>query len=245
MTLSVLNKVHTTFEEGHLSKITRRTNKLRTVAIREVAKEEGVTSKTVFAHCIKKDSRYLITAKELDQLISQWLIQGQSLPLITFLSKGTRKYDQKQIADFFDIKFEFVEELLKGNVVELLNTPKAKDIEEPEVPNRVNQEIYRILRDTAIARQLKKKHQYECQICGDSLQINEHQKYIEVHHIKPLGKPHNGPDVSENIICVCPNHHVLLDYGAINLNVSELNQSNLHHIDEKYVNYHNTRIFNS
>jgi putative restriction endonuclease len=37
-------------------------------------------------------------------------------------------------------------------------------------------------------------------------------------HIRPLGAPHNGPDVKENIIiCLCPNHHVLFDSGAITL----------------------------
>ena len=39
--------------------------------------------------------------------------------------------------------------------------------------------------------------------------------YAEGAHIKPLGKPHNGPDEVENILCLCPNHHVLFDRGAI------------------------------
>jgi len=44
----------------------------------------------------------------------------------------------------------------------------------------------------------------------------------EVVGMEPLGTPHNGPDVYENIVCVCPNHHVLLDYGVIPLDHSLL-----------------------
>ena len=44
-------------------------------------------------------------------------------------------------------------------------TPIAKDIEEPSGPNRVKQETYRILRDTALARQVKETNRYVCQLC--------------------------------------------------------------------------------
>ena len=37
------------------------------------------------------------------------------------------------------------------------------------------------------------------------------RRHAEICHIKPLGRPHNGPDVPENILCLCPNCHVLLD----------------------------------
>ncbi|MCX5892441.1 MAG: HNH endonuclease, partial [Deltaproteobacteria bacterium] len=58
------------------------------------------------------------------------------------------------------------------------------------------------------------------------------------HHIKPLGSPHDGPDVRENILCVCPNHHVMLDYGVI-----ELDGVQLPGIGREYINYHNEHIF--
>lgn len=38
--------------------------------------------------------------------------------------------------------------------------------------------------------------------------------YAEAAHIRALGSPHNGPDVIENVLCLCPNHHVLFDNGA-------------------------------
>ena len=39
--------------------------------------------------------------------------------------------------------------------------------------------------------------------------------YAEGAHIRPLGRPHDGPDVEANVICLCPDDHVRFDYGAI------------------------------
>ena len=38
--------------------------------------------------------------------------------------------------------------------------------------------------------------------------------YAEVHHIMPRNK-HNGPDVRENMLVLCPNHHVEFDFGVL------------------------------
>lgn len=38
--------------------------------------------------------------------------------------------------------------------------------------------------------------------------------YVESHHLRPLGRPHEGPDTPGNIIVVCPNHHVMFDRGT-------------------------------
>ena len=48
-------------------------------------------------------------------------------------------------------------------------------------------------------------------------------------HIKDLGRPHNGPDTEENVLCLCPNHHALFDrYGFYidpdTLEIKDLNE---------------------
>lgn len=123
------------------------------------------------------------------------------------------------------------------------DTPKAFDINEPGGANRTLSTQYRILRDTALARGIKVLHQYRCQICGDVISLQNGQVYVEAHHIKPLGAPYEGPDIAENIICVCPNHHVQLDYGAIKLNKSNLRSCEGHIVDDAFINYHNEYIF--
>lgn len=121
-------------------------------------------------------------------------------------------------------------------------TLRVSDLGEPE-PSRIKTTTYRILRDTLLAQKIKALHDYECQICGLTLELKDGQRYAEAHHIKPLGSPHNGPDIAENIICVCPNHHAQLDYAAIKLNSSTLRVLEEHPLGDEFIGYHNEIIF--
>jgi putative restriction endonuclease len=73
---------------------------------------------------------------------------------------------------------------------------------------------YRIVRDRDLAGRVKEWHECRCQVCGIRIEV-EGGFYAEAAHIRPLGRPHDGPDVAENIICLCPNHHVAFDNGAL------------------------------
>ena len=66
--------------------------------------------------------------------------------------------------------------------------------------------------------------------------------YSEAHHIRPLGSPHNGPDIAENILVLCPNHHVMCDYGSIHLYLKNLHVHSRHCIGAPFIEYHNTVI---
>lgn len=92
----------------------------------------------------------------------------------------------------------------------------AEEQEEYRVPKRVQQSTLRVVRDTEQARRIKKLYDYRCQVCGTRLE-GSGGPYAEAAHIKPLGQPHNGPDVPENVLCLCPNHHVLFDYGGFSI----------------------------
>lgn len=130
----------------------------------------------------------------------------------------------------------------------LEDTPLASDIEESiqndeskghHHPERTESKTYRILRDTKLARQLKLLHQNSCQLCGHQIKLTNGTFYSEAHHIKPLGRPHNGPDIAGNILVLCPNHHVQLDYGVLPLNIENLRQHPRHNIQAEFINYHN------
>ncbi len=117
-------------------------------------------------------------------------------------------------------------------------TPTAIDVDENDWPTRIRTEISRIVRDTATARALKRLYDGQCQLCGNRLEISPGEFYLEAHHLKPLGKKHNGPDVEENLMCVCPNCHVLLDFNAQPFKLKNLKIC-LHNIAEEFVSYHN------
>jgi 5-methylcytosine-specific restriction endonuclease McrA len=123
----------------------------------------------------------------------------------------------------------------------LTSSPTPSDFL-PPVNVRILVEEYRILRDTPLARSIKLLHGHKCQICGEAILLPSGLSYSEAHHIRPLGKPHNGPDISSNIIVLCPNHHVMCDYGCMNLDLSNLRLSVEHQVGQEFIDYHNKEI---
>ena len=110
---------------------------------------------------------------------------------------------------------------------------------------RVSQTVQRIVRDTVLSRKVKKLHGFSCQVCGTRLE-GPAGPYAEAAHIRPLGEPHNGPDIPGNLLCLCPNHHVLFDLGAITINddlslngeIGLLRTIPEHTINIAYIQYH-------
>ena len=67
-----------------------------------------------------------------------------------------------------------------------------------------------------MSKRVKSIHSYRCQVCGECLE-SDGGPYAEGAHVRPLGSPHNGPDDAGNLLCLCPNHHVLFDYGVFSI----------------------------
>ena len=126
-------------------------------------------------------------------------------------------------------------------------TPEASDMGEPDLPDGVEvppisaQMTFRVIRETALVRHLKKLHRHECQLCTRTITLADGERYSEGHHIRPLGRPHRGPDIAANIIVVCPTCHVLLDYFAIPLDSAAINGGDKHQIASEYLAYHNAQ----
>jgi len=80
-------------------------------------------------------------------------------------------------------------------------------------PERRGSFVQRVVRQTRVAFEVKRINDYRCQVCDTRLDLPG-GPYAEAAHIKPLGRPHDGPDVGENILCLCPNCHVQFDSGA-------------------------------
>jgi len=73
--------------------------------------------------------------------------------------------------------------------------------------------VNRLKRNVKLSEEVKKLYEYKCQVCNTYLKTPYGGIAIGA-HIKGLGNPHNGPDVIENMICLCPNHHEQFDdYG--------------------------------
>ena len=110
----------------------------------------------------------------------------------------------------------------------------------------------RVVRDTKITAAVKALYDNRCQVCGVQVSTSS-GGYSEGAHIRPLGRPHHGPDTMSNIMCLCPNHHAAFDMGGIyigdNLEVRDVKGSFIgqlrvhpeHIIDLNNVRYHRTQ----
>jgi putative restriction endonuclease len=83
-----------------------------------------------------------------------------------------------------------------------------------EEPERVTSTVQRIVRNSAVKNAVKAWHRDQCQTCGTRIEVPG-GSYSEGAHIQALGRPYNGPDRTDNVLCLCPNCHVMFDAGAI------------------------------
>jgi putative restriction endonuclease len=61
---------------------------------------------------------------------------------------------------------------------------------------------------------VKELHDHYCQVCGERIETPA-GPYAEAAHVRLLGRPHDGPDVIENVLCLCPNDHKRFDFSSI------------------------------
>ena len=63
-------------------------------------------------------------------------------------------------------------------------------------------------RNAELSESLKAYYDYRCQICSHSYQASHGVSVVDTHHIRYLRN--GGPDVSWNMLVLCPNHHRLI-----------------------------------
>lgn len=132
----------------------------------------------------------------------------------------------------------------------------AHDLATPD-PDRVETTRSRVVRNTDLAHDIKQMYDHTCQICSASRCGPDEEPYAEAHHIRPLGRPHNGPDEPENILVLCPNHHADFDYGCLTVNPetyrvthayeeavdgTKLSIADPHQLSDDHLTYHNKVI---
>lgn len=117
-------------------------------------------------------------------------------------------------------------------------------------PRRTEATVLRIIRDTTASRGVKRLYDFTCQMCGERLETLA-GPYAEAAHIRPLGRPHAGPDVASNLLCLCPNHHAQFDLGGvgvaedfslINLPGRSLHVLPRHRLDRAQLRHHRERF---
>jgi predicted restriction endonuclease len=118
-------------------------------------------------------------------------------------------------------------------------------------PNQWERVARGIYRDRRISERVLRSHDFECQVCGIYLEAPGGGRYARAVHLRGLNLPHNGPDVPENILCLCPNHCALFEFGSLTIDdklqvideitneiVGDLRTNKKHQLDHEYVRYH-------
>ena len=133
-------------------------------------------------------------------------------------------------------------------LVKEINTELPPLREEAEPAPRAQRTTNQIQRDPNIPQRLKEQYDFTCQVCDVRLEANG-VPYAVGAHIKGLGSPHNGPDLKENMLILCPNDHYLFDAYAFSINDDysligkdgRLTTRPRHNIGLEYIRYHRNK----
>lgn len=112
-------------------------------------------------------------------------------------------------------------------------------------PKRIALSVQRVIRDSGLGRAIKRLYEYKCQVCGIQI-ATPSGFYAEAAHIRPVGLPHDGPDIAQNLLCLCPNHHLMFDKGVFAIDSDlkligipgELNVHKDHQVAMEFIEYH-------
>ncbi|MDX6609704.1 MAG: hypothetical protein QOF85_1629 [Solirubrobacterales bacterium] len=85
-------------------------------------------------------------------------------------------------------------------------------------PPRVRTALARlIVRNHRIVVNLKRLYEGRCQCCKFTFTQANGKTYSEVAHLRAIAGREANLDVKDNLVVLCPNHHKMLDYGAIEI----------------------------
>ena len=125
----------------------------------------------------------------------------------------------------------------------------GKNIKDDWVPpERIETKGSKLKRNYSLPDKIKEIYANKCQICSVVLESPKGNISIGA-HIQGLGKPHNGPDMLSNMICLCPNHHAQFDAYSFYIEPKTKEIKSLkgfkdktvllkHPVKEKYFQYH-------
>lgn len=109
-----------------------------------------------------------------------------------------------------------IDSLTRGKNIEVL-VARYAERSRGKSPEEIKRHVTRLKRNYALVQALKKKFGYTCQleICRFTFKTRSGANYCEAAHVRPLHGREADLDTPENILILCPNHHKMLDYGAM------------------------------
>ena len=163
------------------------------------------------------------------------------------------KYERiKGKSGFYVCRFHLKSELEINNLEEQL----ISNLKESYLPTpRKETKNERLIRNVKNSETVKSTYDFKCQVCGVKLDSPLGPIAIGA-HIKRLGRPDEGPDVLENMLCLCPNHHDQFDKYSYFIEPETLEIKGLddyknkrinlrHKINPIFLEFHKKQFFNN
>lgn len=88
------------------------------------------------------------------------------------------------------------------SLIGIFNHDRIEDLH-PVPKKTITEEVF--ARNISLTEMLKSYYDHHCQVCQHSFSEPYGADYSEAHHIQYLSE--GGPDISRNMIVLCPNHH--------------------------------------
>ncbi len=162
-----------------------------------------------------------ISDEPLSKIIAAY---GSTNNFIEAITKGLKDHE---VAELNGIAGKEPEEISSDEIEKLDSIFGDRDPEEvlaelstrnmDRSPEQVTVQQRRIRRDYKLVKAIKEKFQNKCQFCGFTFKTSTGNYYSEAAHIKPISTRTVGVDIADNILILCPNHHKMLDNGAIEI----------------------------
>jgi hypothetical protein len=197
-----------------------------------------------FGSSLLTDDFFTTYKEDLKQIREKNDAEGNFFAYIS--KRDSLEVAEKYLAECNDDTYDLLSQYLSSKGIDYsesndLEIPTSNEPGYPDKkPNRKFMRVSRLIRDTALSRRIKIKYKWVCQVCGGRIKLPDGNFYAEGHHIQPLGKGHDGLDVEDNIIILCPTHHAEFDYGCIAIDPESnkiVHVDNNNHFHNKEPNY--------
>ena len=156
--------------------------------------------------------REMLSTQIYAQLLYAYLEVDQPINALSVLKKMSDIDGLERVVDVFGSRIKKFEQPIVNDALASWSNENDSVRRRSSIKRTFtyNNQISQIERNPELPKIIKEIYGSTCQLCNLPL-ITPTGKISEGAHIHPLGNGHDGPDIIENFLCLCPNHHALLD----------------------------------
>ena len=196
---------------------------------------------------------------DIDKLVAAAF--AEKIPELLGVSRAWLAQRIEGAADMFLRRESYALDVQEESMAERHAAARGRTMPRPRpgsAAQRRLETMARIQRRGDNRRYLRDLYAGVCQISGVVLRLANDDFSVDCAHVRPLGKPHDGPDDVRNMLSLSPTMHRLFDRGCVfidpgNLSIRLLHGNDLphmpqlvvkgeHHLSRDHIAYFNANI---